>query len=249
METEVNKSIPFLDVLISTSGDGTFKTSVFRKNTFIGLFLNFTSFTPNSYKLGLVKTLIDRVYKICYDRLTFNVEVHKVKEYLCKNLYPPQLIEKQIRNYLNKVDQEHKNDNADNISYLKLPFIGTHSKFVQNKIKFLCKQFCKKSTNIKLVFTSKKISSYFSTKDKMPSDLNSNVVYKFICACCKQSYVGETTRHYKVRVHEHLHKKSNPSSIFKHLEDNKKCRNACDASCFEVIDRDNTSEFRLKVKE
>ena len=181
---------------------------------------------------------IYRVYKICYDRLTFNIEVNKVNKYLCKNSYHPQLIDKQIKNYLSKIEHEQENsenENSDNISYLKLPFIGTYSKFVQNKIKQLCKQLCKK-TNIKLVFTSQKISSFFSTKDKMPSALRSYVVYKFTCACCNARYVGETTRHYNVRVYEHLHKKSNPSSVFIHLEADEKCRNACDTTCFEIID-------------
>ena len=86
----------------------------------MGLFMNFTSFNPNCYKLGLIKTLIDRVYKICYDRLTFNKEVYKVKEYLCKNAYPPQLIDKQIKNYRDKIGQEKVlYENSDNISYLK----------------------------------------------------------------------------------------------------------------------------------
>ena len=181
METEVNKTIPFLDVLIRSSNDGTFHTSVYRKSTFLGLFLNFISFTPMCYKLGLVKTLIDRVYKICYDRLTFNFEVKKVKEYLCKNAYPHRLVDKVIKSFLNKIDHDQQideNENNENISYLKLPFIGTYSKFVQNKIKLLSKQFCKK-TNIKLVFTSKKVSSFFSIKDKMPGALCSYVVYKF----------------------------------------------------------------------
>ena len=67
MEFEVNKTIPFLDILIS-SQDGSFRTSVYRKSTFVGLFMNFMSFTPMYYKLGLIKTLIDRVYKICCER-------------------------------------------------------------------------------------------------------------------------------------------------------------------------------------
>ena len=247
METEVNKCIPFLDVLITSTNDGTITTSVYRKSTFMGLFLNFVSFTPMLYKLGLIKTLIDRVYKICHDTLTFNSEIAKVKEYLCKNSYPPQLVDKQIKAYLSKIGQTSESQESVNISYLKLPYIGTYSKFVQNKVKQLCKQLCK-NTNIKLVFTSPKISSYFSTKDKMPSALRSSVVYKFTCACCKASYVGETTRHYDVRVGEHLYKKSQPSSIFEHLESDIKCRNACDFSCFKIIDKDVTS-FRLKVKE
>ena len=130
---------------------------------------------------------------------------------------------------------------------MKLPYIGDYSRTVQNKILTLCSKLCK-NTNIKLVFTSKKISSYFSSKDKMPSDLRARVVYKFSCAGCNACYVGQTTRYFDTRVHEHLHKQSQPSSVFKHLAANAQCKEACNTSCFEVIDTD-TSSFRLEVKE
>ena len=82
----------------------------------------------------------------------------------------------------------------------------------------------------------------------MPSELRARVVYKFTCASCKACYVGQTTRYYNTRVHEHLYKKSQPSSILKHLEAEVKCRDSCDESCFEIIDTD-TSSFCLEIKE
>ena len=84
IEHEKDKKLPFLDILI-TSKNGSFQTSVFRKETFTGLFMNFRSFLPQTYKLGLITTLIDRVYKISYNRTIFNFEMKKVKEYLGKN--------------------------------------------------------------------------------------------------------------------------------------------------------------------
>ena len=51
-----------------------------------------------------------------------------------------------------------------------------------------------------------------------------------------------------MRVQEHLNKRSQPSSVFKHLENDVNCRSACDESCFEIIDND-VSPFRLKIKE
>ena len=210
--------------------------------------MNFRSFLPQTYKLGLITTLIDRVYKISFNKTIFNFEMKKVKEFLCKNSYPPHLVEKQLKKYLRKVEiARDKSKDDDNISYMKLPYIGKYSKTVQDKIMALCSNLCKK-TNIKIVFTSNKISSFFSTKDKMPSELRACVVYKFQCAGCNACYVGETTRHYDTRVHEHLTKKSQPSSVFLHLEANANCRAASDEQCFKIIDRD-TSEFRLKVKE
>ena len=39
-------------------------TSLFRKETYPGLLTNYFSFTPFQYKLGLIKILMDRAYKI-----------------------------------------------------------------------------------------------------------------------------------------------------------------------------------------
>ena len=87
MEIEKDKMIPFLDVLITSPEEGNFLTSVFRKSTFTGLLLNFTSYTPLSYKLGLIKTLIHRAFKISYNWITFHKEMELVRNYLGKNLY------------------------------------------------------------------------------------------------------------------------------------------------------------------
>ena len=98
------------------------------------------------------------------------------------------------------------------------------------------------------MFSSTKLSSYFSTKDAIPGSLKSNVVYHFTCAGCNASYVGQTSRHFDVRVHEHLNKATQPSSIYKHLSLNSNCRELSDESCFKILDRDN-SAYRLEVKE
>ena len=58
-------------------------------------------------------------------------------------------------------------------------------------------------------------------------------------ACC----IGETRRHLKTRIEEHLGKDKN-SQIFKHLQKNAHCRQVSNFDCFAVIDRD-TSHFRL----
>ena len=128
---------------------------------------------------------------------------------------------------------------------MKLPYIGKFSKFTKKKINQLCEKFCK-DTKIRVVFSPTKMSSFFSTKDRMPSTLKSFVGYRFNCANCQVSYVGETCRHLHVRINEHF--KSKSSHIFKHLNENPECKQVCDSSCFKVIDSD-FSRFRLKIKE
>ena len=53
----------FLNVLITNDRDQ-FCTSVFRKETAIGLFTNYLGFTPFSYKVGLFRTSLHRAYII-----------------------------------------------------------------------------------------------------------------------------------------------------------------------------------------
>ena len=62
-EKQNGGKLAFLDILISNESDN-FCTSVFRKKTSIGLYTNFTSFTPFSYKIGLIKTLLHRAFEI-----------------------------------------------------------------------------------------------------------------------------------------------------------------------------------------
>ena len=93
-----------------------------------------------------------------------------------------------------------------------------------------------------------KIGNMFSVKSRAPQYLKSGVVYQFICAGCNNSYVGETCRYFDTRVHEHLHKASCPSSIYKHLQENPICKSKCDKSCFKIIDSART-KFTLEVKE
>ena len=63
MNTEVNKIIHFLDVVIDSS-QNILKISTYHKCTYSGLLLRYTSFISRFYKIGFIKCLIDRAYKI-----------------------------------------------------------------------------------------------------------------------------------------------------------------------------------------
>ena len=82
------------------------------------------------------------------------------------------------------------------------------------KLPNIRKEFCEENFNIKLVFNSFKVKSYFSYKDPIPNHLKSFLVYKFICASCSSSYIGKACYHFKIRIEEH-NKKGNGSHIFK----------------------------------
>ena len=63
---EQNNSFSFLDVKITCGSNG-FSTSVFRKATFSGVFMNFDSFIFEFYKTNLIFILLFRCFTICSD--------------------------------------------------------------------------------------------------------------------------------------------------------------------------------------
>ena len=76
MEIEKDKKLAFLDVLLEHSGD--LVTSIYRKITFTGLLTNYFSFTPMKYKSGLIKCLVDRIFKINNTRLRFHYDLTNI---------------------------------------------------------------------------------------------------------------------------------------------------------------------------
>ena len=247
-EPEIDGVLPFLDISIEKRAGGGFESSVYHKSSYTGLLLNYMSFTPNLYKKSLVQTLINRTYRICSNWNKFNIDVNKLKHILQRNAFPCKFIDRIIRNYLDKTyDLSNKTDVViKNTHYFKLPYIGDFSDKTSAKIKSLCKLFCK-DLNIKLSFDTCKVASYFSTKSKSPSNLQSRVVYYFECNFCKSNYVGMTTRHCAVRIDEHLGK-DKASHIYKHLNSNNECMQSNNNSSFKIIDKAN-NKYTLSLKE
>ena len=97
-ENQIENKFPFLDILISNNEN--LQTSVFHKKTYTGLLLNYFSFFPDSYKYGLIKTLIDRMYKIKGTWTSFDVDLKNLKQVLLKNQYPLTMIDNVIKKYL-----------------------------------------------------------------------------------------------------------------------------------------------------
>jgi len=77
--------------------------------------------------------------------------------------------------------------------------------------------------------------------------MNSNVVYKFKCANCAVSYIGETTRNFGTRIKEHL-RTDKQSHIYKHLRKDEKCFDNSTENCFSILDT-ASSVYQLKIKE
>ena len=146
--------MPFLDAFISGINNQNLTLQTYRKSTYTGLLLNFKSFTSFSYKISLIKCLIDRSFKICNNWKSFHNDIGNIKSNLIKNTYPPFLIDKVIKKYLDYKFPSNQNQLKDrsDLHYFKLPYIGNLSHDIKNKHSKTCKEFCKENFNIKVVF-------------------------------------------------------------------------------------------------
>ena len=166
IEKQINHSIAFLDVFISGINNQNLILQTYHKSTHTGLLLNFKSFTLLSNKISLMKCLIDRLFKISNNWNSFHNDIENIKSKLIKNVYPPFLINKVIKKYLDykfSCNQNQLKDKSD-VHYFKLPYMGNLSHHIKIKCSKLCKEFCKENLNIKLVFNSFKIKNYFHIK-------------------------------------------------------------------------------------
>ena len=83
-----------------------------------------------------LKCLIDRSFKICKNWNSFHKDIESIKSNLIKNAYPPFLIDKVIKKYLDHKFSSNENQLKDTsgIYYFKLPYICNLSHHIKNKL-------------------------------------------------------------------------------------------------------------------
>ena len=112
----------FLDIKI-TRELNSFSTSVYCKPTFSGVFTNFDSFIPLSYKTGLIWSLLYRAFSL------FHQEILKLKDIFKRNGYSTSFIDNCVKRFLDKVFIKKKSFLTASKKELVcvLPFIGKKS--------------------------------------------------------------------------------------------------------------------------
>ena len=70
---------------------------------------------------------------------------------------------------------------------------------------------------ITITYKTMKTLNYFHTKDRIPADLASNIVYQYECSQCSgHVYTGESVRNFITRKNEHLSGRPTPSEVSLH---------------------------------
>ena len=257
-ELENNNTIPFLDVNVFRDATK-FSSTVHRKDTFSGVYTNFDSFMPDTYKRGLVSTLLYRAYMISSSYQSFHNEIENLKKIFSKNGYRTTFIDKCIFRFLNKLYDKKESFLADPKKevIIMLPFLGSISWKTKNDL-FRSLKNAAPDIKLKIIFkTCRRLSSFFSFKDKLPKSLVSGVIYKYTCATCNRSYVGSTKRFWEKRLEEHIHisaltaKPLNGLQMFAplaHVKSNCCSESKISRENFNIIGREKDS-YLIQVKE
>ena len=98
---------------------------------------------------------------------------------------------------------------------LNMPYGGNKGEFL---VKSLCRKlrrYLKKDTRIITRYRCKYLSFLCSTKDRIPTEQRSNIIYEITCPGCGERYVGKTDRCLNTRMIEHGTRIDQP--MYRHL--------------------------------
>ena len=115
IEHEKNNRLSFLDTTVY-KGLTTFHTTMYRKPTFTGVYLHWTSLTSRRYKIALIYSLLNRTWKICSEENERNNELATLKEILLRNEYPEHVIDQEFKKFIKSRTGESIEQNSDNVT-------------------------------------------------------------------------------------------------------------------------------------
>ena len=250
-----NHTLPFLDANISIK-DGNCEIEVYRKKTNTDVMLNFFALVPNMWKAGLVRCMLHRAWTVCSSYELFMKETDKLRCMFSKNGYSSKFFYDTLTPFLadRYTPKRPPKDELETKFLLKIPYFGKPSIEFKNKMKdLISKHF---DVNIVCVYSSFKVSSYFSLKCRGPRYLTSNIVYKYTCLRDSEVfYLGKTKRHFGIRVGEHLNLKcrKGQTEVSQHINTCNECLTAVnegkvDIDHFEIVQKAR-SDYEVQIRE
>jgi len=247
MEVEENNKLPFLDTSVLRT-DNTYKTTVYRKKTFTGVYTNWNSLTSRRYKLALIAGMAERIWRVCTLEADRNLELERLKVILQRNDYPIDVIEQVIARFLERKARptEPPTFGPEKMKrFIKLPYVSRKCDEFADRLKDLVsKSF--PQIDLEVAFTPPmRVAQLFPFKDNVKLiKERSMVVYSLRCETCQAQYIGMTERILSHRLQEHEKLKS--SACKQHVMKNPGHRFNYDN--VEVLDTAE-SGFKLRIKE
>lgn len=248
VEMEVNGELKFLDTIVRKKNERIL-TEWFPKDP-DGRYLDYKSVSPFAHKKNTVVALVDRALKLTdadFRQKTLNT----VKSIMEKNSYPSRLINNVIKQRLHKMYNTLENEEKQSTNkFVTIPYVkGLGEK--------LCRYLRQYKINVAFKPMDKVKDKLFTkTKDKIPKENNTNVVYKINCGQCAKSYIGETSQFLHKRLEQHKYniksKNIGGTGLAQHTIETGHAFKFDRAEIIEKISKSNTrliaETFHIKIK-
>ena len=199
-EEEENKRIPFLDTMIIREDDGHIKTQVYRKKTHTDQYLNFNSHHPLHHKMGVIRTLMDRVDTVVSTPEDKADEIQHIEEALQTCGYPKWSFTRTKAKIQEKKEGKNKPPVQKEKGKTKGSVVIPYVQGLTESISRVMKEHGI-TTAVKPYQTIRQI--LVKPKDKRGVGETAECVYKIPCKNCDRVYIGETGRKLETRVKEH----------------------------------------------
>ena len=203
-DTFENENPHFLDIEITNNG-----LKVYRKDTFTGHYVNFSSFVPWLHRISWLRSLVYRSKRIC-DKQHFRTALKDIKKFAAWNGFPSRIRNKLVNRFANEspkvqADSSEIESTEKKTVYFELPYIGPKGEQMLKQFKKRIRKFLKPEADVhfKTFFKTTLLSTFTPTKDKTPTLSKSHVVYEVKCPGCNSNYIGKTDRTLYERTKEH----------------------------------------------
>lgn len=209
MEEEIAGRIAFLDVQVQRKDSG-FVTTVYRKPTHTGQYLDFASAHPVGHKRSVASALFTRAQRLCSSTQGRRAEEKKIREDLASNGYPRQIMKSQKHRSASPPSAPRKERKRAAIPYA----VGVSET--------LSRIFSDYDVQICHVPTSKLRQQLVHAKDALSLERYPGVVYKIACQSCDAAYIGETgnfTRRLKEHKNDVANGRTQLNALAEHHKD------------------------------
>ena len=130
-----------------------------------------------------------------------------------------------IHSIIKQLQRKHENkvleiaDDSTNKEMIKiwirLPYLGKEGEVIVKSLLKKLKRYVKSNVKFVTLYQTTKSAMFCSSKDQVPTEQKSNVIYKIICPGCQQMYIGKTDRCFAKRMIEHGSRLEQP--MYQHL--------------------------------
>ena len=144
---------------------------------------------------------------ICTAVGSLDSEINFISNYLWNNSFPWKLIQTKISKFHKNIMSERlpiHTVRKEKLFISICQFRGNSSSNFRHKMMSLIGRYFPE-VDLRIIFTNNyRIKSYFPSRPRTLHGLNAGIVYLYNCGGCNSSYIGKSTRHLTVRIHEHM---------------------------------------------